>query len=67
MVSSYISTNREDETLEAKARWYQSLSLDERMEVFCSYTELILAVQPDIVENRDAKSVTGCIRFLSTS
>jgi hypothetical protein len=41
-----ISHDRADESIESKARWYQSLSLADRMDVFCSVTDLALAVQP---------------------
>lgn len=60
-----ISHDRQEETPEAKARWFQSLSLSERMDLFCAFTELILANNPKIVEQRDAQSVTGRIRILS--
>ena len=53
MLYSYVSNDREEETIEAKSRWYQSLSLNERMELFCSYTELILSIHPQIVEKRN--------------
>jgi hypothetical protein len=45
-----VTHDREEETIEAKARWFQSLSLDERMELFCQVTDLILDINPKIVE-----------------
>jgi hypothetical protein len=60
-----VSHDREEETIEAKARWFQSLSLKERMELFCALTDLILAVNPKIVEQRDAQPVRGRVRVLS--
>jgi len=62
-----VSHNREEETIEAKARWFQSLSLDERIELLCQYTDMILAVNPRIVEQKDAQSVRGRVRVLSES
>ena len=41
-----------DEGLEAKVRWFQSLSLEERMDVFVSFTNLILENNPDIVKQK---------------
>jgi hypothetical protein len=60
-----ISHDRSEETPEAKARWFQSLSLDERMEMFCEITDFILAVNPAIVDMKDAQPVKGRIRVLS--
>jgi len=34
-----ISHNFKEETLDAKAEWFQSLSLEKRMELFSSYIE----------------------------
>lgn len=62
-----ISHSFEEETLESKARWFQSLSMAERMEMLCSFTDLILSVNPLIVEQRHAQSLTGRIQVLSAS
>lgn len=62
-----ISHDREEETIEAKVRWFQSLSLGERMDLLCACTELILAVNPKMVEQRDAQPVAGRVRVLSTT
>jgi len=45
-----VSHDREEETIEAKSRWFQPLSLSERMELLCSFTDMILNVNPKIVE-----------------
>jgi hypothetical protein len=45
-----ISHDWAAETPEAKARWFQSLSLEERMEIFCEITELALASNPELAE-----------------
>jgi hypothetical protein len=60
-----ISHSFEEETPEAKARWFQSLSLPERMDMLCFFTDMILENNPQIVENRDAKSITGRIQVLA--
>lgn len=59
-----ISHDRNLETPEAKARWFQSLTMEERAEVFCSFIDLILALNPGIVEQKDVKPVPGRIRVL---
>ena len=60
-----VSHNRQEETLEAKARWFQSLSLSERMELLCSFTDMILDNNPQIVNQKDAHPTPGRVRVLS--
>ncbi len=60
-----ISHDRNEETIEAKARWFQSLSMEERMEIFCALTDLILEVNPGIVDKKDAKPIPGRVQVLS--
>lgn len=67
MNSQSISHNRKDETLEAKARWFQSLTLAERMDMLCMFTDLMLSANPKIVEKHNAEPVEGRIRVLSAS
>lgn len=59
-----ISHNRDDESPEAKARWFQSLSLEERMAYLCEMTDLILANNPDIANARDAQPPRKGVRVL---
>jgi len=54
-----------EETPEAKALWFQGLSLEERMELFCSFTDLILQNNPTIGDEKDAQQTSGNIRILS--
>lgn len=65
IVNKVVSHDRWEETLEAKARWFQSLPLSERMELLCLFTDLILSVNPDIAEQKDAQPVAGRVRVLS--
>ena len=60
-----ISHDFKEETPEAKARWFQSLTLNERMEMLCSFTDMILSVNPRIVEQKDVEPVAGRILVLS--
>ena len=64
-MSQAISHSRQEETPEAKARWFQSLSLSERMALLCDFTDMILEYHPQIGHYKDAQSVTGRIRILS--
>lgn len=60
-----ISHNRQDETLEAKARWFQSLSLVERMDLLCSFTDLILINNPKILDLKNVEPTWGSFRIVS--
>jgi len=60
-----ISHNREDETDEAKSRWFQSLSIEERMDYFCMMTDFLLESNPKVKPLPYAQSITGSIRVLS--
>jgi hypothetical protein len=65
MMVKAISHNRGEETPEAKALWFQSLSLSERMDIFCFFTDLILKNNPKIAELKDAQSTSGRVRVIS--
>lgn len=60
-----ISHDRSEETIEAKARWFQSLSIEERMEVFCAFTNLALTLNPNLPNLKDARPAKGRIQILS--
>ncbi len=53
--------------MEAKARWFQSLSLSDRMEMLCAFTDLALSVNPTLQERKHAQSVAGRIQVLSAA
>lgn len=53
------------ETTEAKALWFQSLSIEDRMELLCSFTELIIQNNPGILETKHTEPVAGRIQVLS--
>ena len=55
----------QEETPEAKARWFQSLSIQERAEILDFFTDLILEINPRIVEKKNAQPVEGRIRVVS--
>ena len=62
-----ISHSFEEESQEAKARWFQSLTLEERMEMLCMFTDMILGVNPQMMERKDAEPVAGRILVLTQS
>jgi hypothetical protein len=51
-----ISHDIRDESLAAKARWFQSLPLEERMDVFVAFTNMILENNPDVCEEEAASA-----------
>jgi hypothetical protein len=67
MMNASVSHDRKDETIEAKALWFRSLTLDERMEMLCTFTELLLMANPKIVEQKDAEPIEGRVRVLSAA
>ena len=62
-----ISHERKDEDLASKARWFQSLTLDERMSVFVSFTNLILQNNPDIVKKKYVRPASDRISIISSA
>ncbi len=65
MTEKTISHNRSEESMKAKAKWFQSLLLSERMEMLCAFTDLIMMANPEIVNKKDATPIAGRIRVLS--
>jgi hypothetical protein len=64
-MESTISHDWAEETPEAKARWFQSLTLAERMDMLCWFTDLILSANPHIVEQKHVEPVEGRILVLT--
>jgi hypothetical protein len=62
-----LTHDRAEETIEAKTLWFRSLSLAERMDMFCAFTELLLLTNPKIVEQKDAEPIEGRVLVLTTS
>jgi hypothetical protein len=62
-----ISHSRLYETAEMKAKWFQSLSLEERMDMLCSFTDMILQNNPNIMELKNVKPTSRRIQILRKS
>lgn len=62
-----VSYDRREETPEAKAKWFQSLSIEERMEVLCYFTDLALSINPKLPDLKDAQQTKGRIQILSAA
>ncbi len=56
-----------NESLEEQARWFRSLSLEERMQILDEFTEFLLAVNPGLLRNKvsDAASAEAHIRIVA--
>lgn len=48
-----VSHSIHDEDDESKALWFQSLSVEERMDYFCELTDFFLAINPSLLEKTD--------------
>jgi len=60
-----ISHNINDESIEAKVRWFRALPLSEKMQMLCDFTDLALELNPDLAGKKDAQSTKGRVRILS--
>lgn len=59
-----VSHDWTDESPEAKARWFQSLTMEERIQVFCDMMELVLALNPNLMEQKSAEPIPGRVQVL---
>jgi hypothetical protein len=62
-----ISHSRSEETIEAKVKWFRTLSLSERMDMLCAYTDLALELNPQLPDKKYAQQTKGCIQILSAA
>jgi hypothetical protein len=66
-MNSQISHDRNDETIEAKVKWFRSLSLSERMDMLCTFTDITLELNPQLPEKKHAQQTKGRIQILSAT
>jgi hypothetical protein len=59
-----VSHDLQEESIEAKARWFQSLTLEQRMELLDSWTALVLQNNPTLKGLKDAIPIEGRVRVL---
>ena len=62
-----IGHDRNQESIEAKTRWFRSLSIADRMEVFCSFVDLALSVNPNLKDRTHAQPIAGRVQVLSAT
>jgi hypothetical protein len=66
-MNSQISHSRKDETIEAKVAWFRTLSLSERMDMLCAFTDLALELNPQLPDKKYAQQTKGRIQILSAA
>ncbi len=66
-MNNQIVHDIQEESIEAKARWFQELTMGERMKNLCDFTELAMVLNPKIGDQRIVKSITGRVQVLSAS
>jgi hypothetical protein len=54
-----------EETMEAKGRWFRSLTLEERMDLLVAFTNLILENNPEIVKQKYVRPASNRVRILA--
>jgi hypothetical protein len=60
-----VTHDREEETLAAKARWFQSLSLEEHIDSLSFMTDLLLDANPGIMDAKNAEPTGRRVQVLS--
>ena len=60
-----VSHDFREESLQAKARWFQSLTIEERMDVFVAFTNLILENNPEVVNQKYVRPASDRVRVIS--
>jgi hypothetical protein len=60
-----VSHDWEEETPEAKTRWFRTLRMADRMQMLCDLTDLALSVNPHLPEKNRAKPTPGRIQVIS--
>lgn len=64
-MNSQISHDRKDETIEAKVKWFRTLSLSDRMDMLCEFTDIALELNPQLPDKKNAQPTKGRIQILS--
>ena len=63
-MKSAVSHDRGDETLDSKASWFQSLTIEQRLATFAAYYDLALSLNPDLVRLKDVPTPSARVRIL---
>jgi hypothetical protein len=66
-MNSQISHDRNDETIEAKAKWFRALNISERMDMLCAFTDLALELNPLLPDKKHAQQTKRRFQILSAA
>ena len=66
-MNSQISHDRNDETIEAKTKWFRSLNISERMDMLCAFTDVALELNPQLPDKKYAQPAKGRIQILTAA
>lgn len=66
-MNNKISHDRRDESIEAKVLWFRSLSLSERMDLLCDFTDLALELNPRLPEIKYAQQTKERVQIISAT
>ena len=59
-----ISHDRAEETLEAKARWFSTLTMEQRLAQFAEYYDLALRLNPGILNANDVPAPSERVQII---
>lgn len=62
-----VTHDRREESVESKTRWFRSLPLSERMDMFCAFTDLALTLNPGLADKKDAQQTKRRVRIISAA
>lgn len=66
-MNNKISHDRNDESIEAKVLWFRSLSLSERMDLLCDFTDFALELNPRLPEIKYAQQTKERVQIISAT
>ncbi len=64
-MNTHISHDWKDERIEAKVKWFRMLSLTERMDLLCMFTDLALELNPQLPDKKNAEPIKGSFQIIS--
>ena len=62
-----VSHDRQEETPEAKTRWFCSLGMADRMQMLCDLTDMALSINPSLSEKKIAQPAPRRIQVVSAT
>ena len=66
-MNSQISHDRNDDTIEAKVKWFRALTLSQRMDMRCTFTDFALELNPQLPDKKYAQQTKGRIQILTAA